>query len=86
MVSEAVEALPLATILGLPAIAGTVFGLWVLSIGLWRAGEAPVAFPVLMIAGWIVSFATFEPVLIVGGGVLILAGCAVAASRLLRAQ
>jgi hypothetical protein len=86
MVSEAAGELPLSTILGLPAIAGTVLGLWVLSIGLWRAGEAPVAFPVLMIAGWVVSFATFEPVLIVGGGVVMLAGCVVAASRLLRAQ
>ncbi len=86
MVTDTVGELPLSTILGLSAVAGTVLGLWVLAFGLWRAGEAPVAFPILMVAGWVVSFATFEPALIVGGGVLILASCVVAANSLLRAQ
>ena len=83
--SEAVSEMPLSTILGLPAVAGTVLGLWVIAFGLWRAGEAPLAFPLLMVAGWVVSFVTFEPAVIVAGTLLVLASAAVAAARLWRA-
>jgi hypothetical protein len=80
--AEAVEDIPLSMILGLPAVAGTILGLWVLAFGLWRIGEAPVAFPILMVAGWVISFATFEPVVIIVGGVVMTAGCLIAARRL----
>lgn len=53
-----------------------------LAFGLWRAGEAPLAFPILMVAGWVISFATFEPIVIIAGGVVMTAACLVAARRL----
>jgi hypothetical protein len=81
-VTDAVGELPLAMIMGLPAVIGTVFGIILLMVALWRAGEVGIAAPVLVAAGWIVSFASFGLVTIVIGGTVMTIGFVLAAIRL----
>lgn len=81
-VSDKVGELPLAMIMSLPAVVGTIFGMILLFAALWRAGEVPVWVPVLVSVGWIVSFASFGLVTIVIGGSVMLAGFVLAAIRL----
>jgi len=81
-VTDKVGELPLAMIMSLPAVVGTIFGMILLFVALWRAGEISVWVPVLVSTGWIVSFASFGLVTIVIGGTVMLAGFVLAAIRL----
>ncbi|HTU14945.1 MAG TPA: hypothetical protein VMF31_07090 [Solirubrobacterales bacterium] len=82
-VTDAAGELPLSMIMTLPAVLGVVLGMILLFVALWRAGEVAVWSPVLVAAGWIVSFASFGLVTIVIGGSVMLAGFVLAAIRLL---
>jgi hypothetical protein len=74
----------LASIISLPGVIGTILGSVLVTIAAARAGAVPVAAPVLMLLGWIVPQVAYEPVLTIGGGMLLVAGSAVAAAALTR--
>jgi hypothetical protein len=85
-IADKVSEFPLAALLVLPAIAGTVLGLIAVSAALWKAGGVPGAVPLLVTAGWVVPFVGFNFVLTVAGAVLLLAGFTLAAVRILKAE
>lgn len=81
-VSEAAGDLVLTAVLGTAGGLGMLLGTSLIAIALWRARVVPVATPVLVIAGWIVGYATFTPAVMIGGAMLLVAAYAIAARQL----
>ncbi|MEV4419218.1 hypothetical protein AB0L40_04485 [Patulibacter sp. NPDC049589] len=83
-VSDAVGELAMSTIIFLPALVGFVLGGILLVVALWRVGEVPAVVPALVLLGWLVPMAGFDPTLIVAGGLVLVAAYALLAARLWR--
>lgn len=81
-VSEAAGDLVLSAVLGVAGGLGMLLGTSLIAIALWRARVVPVATPVLVIASWVVGYATFTPTVMVGGALLLVTANALAARQL----
>jgi hypothetical protein len=84
-VSDAATDHPLLVAFQLPAIAGCILGTTLLVFALWRAGVVAVWVPLLVLGGWLVTFAL--PVSLVSfaiGGGLSMVGGIVAGVRIMR--
>lgn len=83
-VSDVAAGTPLAIVLSAPAGVGLMAGTIALVTGLWRARQTPGVAPLLVLAGWAVSFAGFGLVPALAGGLLFAAGSAIVAASLTR--
>lgn len=81
-VSEAAGDLVLSAVLGVAGGLGMLLGTSLIAIALWREGVVPIATPALVIASWIVGYATFTPVVMIGGALLLITAYALAARQL----
>ncbi len=80
--SEAVGELVLSGVLGGTAMLGFIVGPLLLWVAAWRAGFVAGPVPALVLASWLVGFATLEPAVLVAGAGILIAAMALAARTL----
>jgi hypothetical protein len=83
-VSEGVSAGGMLAV-AVPTIAGTMLGLVLLLVAMWRARWLSIAPAVVMLAGWVVSYQAHSMVLACSGFALVAVALVLAGARILRA-
>lgn len=81
-VSEAAGDTAITAVLGSTAMVGFIIGPLLVWIAAWRARVVPGAVPALVVASWVVGFATMEPPVLLAGSALLIAATGLAAAHL----